>query len=206
MIPKIIHAIWIGPLQPPMKLLNTWLKKNPGWEFRLWNSNSLPWKNRERIDCIPELNGKADIMRYEILAEHGGIYVDADMECLRPLDEEPSFREHEAWACYENETVRPGLVATTVLGAHPHSPLFLDLVEGITKITPTYLRNAAAWVSVGPVYLTQTIARHPSTHLYPARAFLPEHYDNTPAPGDFPSYGRHHWGTTRNQWPKLASE
>ena len=32
------------------------------------------------------LNQKADLMRYEIVLRHGGIYLDADMECLGSLN------------------------------------------------------------------------------------------------------------------------
>ena len=34
-----------------------------------------------------ELAGKADILRYELLYEHGGFFIDADSECINPLDD-----------------------------------------------------------------------------------------------------------------------
>lgn len=156
---------------------------------------------------MQELNGKADMMRFEILLEHGGIAVDADEECLRPLDDFPlldspykrGFREHEAWAAYENETCRPELVAMGALGAAPGASVFEELVVGVANQD----FRAPAWISVGPWYLTKAARRHPELFVYPARSFYPEHADGTLAPGDFPIFGRQHWGGTRNCWAKL---
>src|SRR5208282_2305729 len=180
-IPRLLHAVWVGPLSPPWKLLHTWPEKNPGWECRLWTDADFktysvmrdggvhlsrePWKNREFILRMQELNGKADMMRFEILLEHGGIAVDADEECLRPLDDFPlldspykrGFREHEAWAAYENETCRPELVAMGALGAAPGASVFEELVVGVANQD----FRAPAWISVGPWYLTKAARRHP---------------------------------------------
>ena len=208
--PRIIHAVWIGPKPPPTKLLDTWFALNPAWEFRLWNSDKVqsyvsttragavlvpsdtPWPVQAQIDQMSELNGRADMMRFCILAKWGGVYVDADEECLLPLDER--FCQHEAWACWENETCRPGVVATTVLGAMPGARLFVDLVE---RIPSCDLRRAAAWETVGPSFLTRVAKDHPELHMFPARHFLPEHYTGTKAPGNAELFGRHHWGNTQ---------
>lgn len=191
--PRIIHAIWIGPKPAPRKLLDTWAALNPKWEFRLHISDR-GWRNQRQIDLMPELNGKADIMRFELLAKHGGVYVDADEECLQPLDAlDQRFLEHESWCCWENETCRPGMMATTVLGARPGSRLFNELVNRV----PTCNLKVAAWECVGPAFLTRIGKHHRETHVFPARHFLPEHYTGTPAPGDAPIFGRHHWGNTQ---------
>jgi hypothetical protein len=64
-----------------------------------------------------ELNGVADMMRWEILHAAGGIVVDADSIALRPLDDH--LLDCEAFACWENEIVRPGLIAAGYFGAEP---------------------------------------------------------------------------------------
>ena len=38
-------------------------------------------------DPARNLAERADVLRYEILRRHGGVYVDVDVECLRPLDD-----------------------------------------------------------------------------------------------------------------------
>lgn len=52
-IEKIIHQVWIGPLPPPTKWMNTWKEKNPNWEYKLWTNKevfSRKWKNQHLID------------------------------------------------------------------------------------------------------------------------------------------------------------
>ncbi len=149
-----------------------------------------------------ELNGKADLMRFEILARYGGVYVDADVECIRPLDDH--FLEHEAFASWEHEVVRPGLVATTVMGGRPGAALFKKLVE----LAPTRNMLAPAWLSVGPQFLTDVVGQcqlfgargeENGFKIYPSRTFLPEHYSGecVPGEGEVVTYGRHHWGSTK---------
>lgn len=72
---------------------DSWLKHHPGWEYRLWTDED----NRRFIHdhyawFLPIYDGydehimRVDAVRYFILDHHGGVYVDLDFECLRPLD------------------------------------------------------------------------------------------------------------------------
>lgn len=52
-IPKTIIQIWIGPLDPPVRWMKTWKKKNPDWEYRLIGNDELygrRWRNQKLID------------------------------------------------------------------------------------------------------------------------------------------------------------
>ncbi len=90
-IPKIIHQIWLGgPLPARYKeIQKTWAEKHPDWEYRLWtdaDAKVFPMKNRALFETATNWGEKADIFRYEILSQFGGLYVDTDFECLRPFD------------------------------------------------------------------------------------------------------------------------
>ncbi len=189
MIPKIIHQVWIGPLPPPSALMETWRRAHPDWEYRVW-TDEHGWENQRQIDRMFEWNGKADIMRYEILERHGGICIDADSECLRPLD--ATFLEHDCFACYENETVLPGLVATGYVGARPSSPLMRACIEGIKP----QLLDLSAWMCDGPLFFTSMARDYTKLHVYPSRTFIPLHHSGARAPGDGPSYAAQYWGST----------
>jgi mannosyltransferase OCH1-like enzyme len=39
------------------------------------------------FDTMDQINGKADIARWDILQQYGGIWVDADSFCIKPFDE-----------------------------------------------------------------------------------------------------------------------
>ena len=95
-IPKIIHQIWIGPKEKPEKLMKTWKEKNPDFEYKFWNENNLHEIGLECIDKIneiEEINGKCDIIRWEILYKYGGVFIDADSFCLEGLNETIMKRE-----------------------------------------------------------------------------------------------------------------
>ena len=71
-IPKIIHQIWIDPKPPPTKFMQTWKEKHPDFEYIVWNEAEIQKRGVQfqclnRINEIEEINGKADIIRWEIL-------------------------------------------------------------------------------------------------------------------------------------------
>src|SRR5262249_19779423 len=86
-IPRPIHQAWIGTQPPSVAWLRSWSEQHSGWEYRLWTEQNIPWplRNQAQFDASPQYCGKSDILRYELLLRFGGIYVDADMRCLRPF-------------------------------------------------------------------------------------------------------------------------
>ena len=42
--------------------------------------------NRKEFDAAEKRAAKSDILRYELCAEFGGVYIDADFEPLRPIE------------------------------------------------------------------------------------------------------------------------
>jgi mannosyltransferase OCH1-like enzyme len=191
LIPKKIHQIWVGPLPPPSRLMATWKRMHPGWEYKVWTDHKTGWENQSQIDAMPEWNGKADIMRWEILEREGGVLVDADSECVRPLED--VFLDHESFACWENETVRPGLIAAGYVGAAKGSPLMRKCIDAV-KHRP--LIGTRAWQSVGPLLLTEMAEGYEALHVFPARMFIPTHCTGTTAPGDAVIYANQYWGST----------
>jgi mannosyltransferase OCH1-like enzyme len=89
-IPRTIHFIWLGS-EPRAALLNTIERArvlNPDWDVRLWRDDDLDWlENRSWFDSSSTYAGRANIARYEIVLRHGGLYVDADFEFLRPMND-----------------------------------------------------------------------------------------------------------------------
>lgn len=90
-IPKIIHQIWIGSPLPNkyLPLIASWQRYHPDWEYILWDDamiDAFGLTNKDQYDASKNYGQKADIARYEILYRLGGVYVDIDFECLRPMD------------------------------------------------------------------------------------------------------------------------
>jgi len=96
-IPRIIHHIWFGPVEKlsaeAKRCMDTWRRLNPGFEFVLWTDESVEkafksWNEPIRaLEACPNNGEKSDVARYAILFHVGGIYLDVDVECLRPLDD-----------------------------------------------------------------------------------------------------------------------
>lgn len=91
----ILHQIWVGS-EPPehlSEMTRTWRDNHPEWEYVLWRDWSIDrfdLQNRDLYDRAEELvpadavgQYRADIARYEILREYGGVYADMDTTCQR---------------------------------------------------------------------------------------------------------------------------
>jgi len=97
MIPKIIHQIWFqGENNIPKTYPNyshTWKKLNPLYEYMFWDQQSIETliinyypELYNKYKSYPEIIQKIDMAKYIILNHFGGIYVDLDLEALKPVD------------------------------------------------------------------------------------------------------------------------
>ena len=110
MIPKIIHCCWFGrnPLTEQAKyLISTWKKFCPDYEIRLWNEDNF--NVNENAYCREAYAAKkwafvSDYVRLKVLYEYGGIYMDTDVEVVKPLDE---LLKYDAFSGYETSTTIP---------------------------------------------------------------------------------------------------
>ena len=107
-IPKIIHQLWIGPKPRPHKFMITWKDKHPDYEYIMWNEEEIKKRGlvlecSSKINEIEEINGKADIIRWEILYHYGGLFVDADSICIEPMNY--LMDQNKPFCGYENENV-----------------------------------------------------------------------------------------------------
>lgn len=92
-IPKIIHYCWFGGSPLPKscrKLIATWEKYLPDYEFRLWDETNFDVHSSEFVRSAYQ-SGKyafvSDYVRLHALKEYGGIYLDTDIEVLRSFDD-----------------------------------------------------------------------------------------------------------------------
>lgn len=208
-IPKILHQIWIGPLDPPIEMMKTWREKHPDFEYIFWNESEIEkrgmiFRSQSKIDIMKEINGQADIMRWEILYKYGGYFVDADSICIAPFDE--YFKNKTAFATYENEIVRSELIATGTMGFIPNHVLCGDIINWIN--TPEYDKmneKIRAWGSVGPGLLTRFLktGKYKDFSVYPSHCFLPIHFTGLSYGGHKKVYAYQAWGTANTNYDKM---
>ena len=112
MIPKIIHQIWFGE-RDYRKLYNpewidSWKELNPHYEYIVHTETDaikVLQKYPKYYEVFKKLDAKrnlkyalrSDFLRYLLMYEYGGIYVDMDYECYKPID--PLIEE------YKNEVI-----------------------------------------------------------------------------------------------------
>lgn len=115
MIPKIIHYCWFGNNSKPevaLKCIETWKKYFPGWKIIEWNEDNYDMgANQYLIDAYEAKRWAfvSDIARLDILYQYGGIYLDIDVEFLKPLPEK--YLEYEGILGFEyTHTIAPGLI------------------------------------------------------------------------------------------------
>ncbi|TAG72621.1 MAG: hypothetical protein EAZ26_03985, partial [Runella slithyformis] len=93
---QTFHQIWLGNKPIPRSLngySQTWRDKHPDWGFELWDdakSNTLIQHKYPHwwllYESLPYLTQRVDIIKYLVLYEFGGVYIDFDCECLKPID------------------------------------------------------------------------------------------------------------------------
>ena len=206
MIPKIIHQLWIGTKPPPTKFMDTWRDKNSDFEYIRWNEEEISKRNlklecTERINEMEEINGKADIIRWEILYEYGGVFLDADSICIEKVDD--ILLSCKCFAGWEHEKLRPGLIATGTMGFPPKHPLVKEAIEWIKMNCVNVQKTGKrAWITVGPGLLTNmyNTGKFKDLTIFPSYYFLPIHHTRAEYRGHGKIYAYQEWGSTRNNY------
>ncbi len=127
-IPKIIHYCRYGdrPWGTREKnCLKSWTRLCPDYEIILWDETNSPLEdNRYAKEALSAKKWAfvSDYARLKVLALYGGIYLDTDVELLKPLDQ---FLNQSAFLGFESAT----FVATCVIGCVPNHPFIGELVE-----------------------------------------------------------------------------
>ena len=107
---------------------------------------------------------RADILRLEVLWRLGGVYVDVDMECLRPLD---SLVENIDFLGTE---IKPGRITNTVVGAAPLHPI---LDQALRELKPQQPGARFDKASSGPLFLDAVVRNYPRITTYSRELFYP---------------------------------
>jgi glycosyltransferase involved in cell wall biosynthesis len=206
MIPKIIHQIWIGPKPAPTKFMDTWKDKNPEFTYIRWNEEEI--KTRllklrciEKIQEIEEMCGKADILRLEILYQYGGIYIDADSICIEPIDD--LLMNTKAFASYEHEEIRKGLISNGTIGFPAKHPLLKKALDWIENNEVSQKKTGKrAWMTVGPTLLTKmyNTGLFKDVTIFPSYFFIPIHYTNREYKGHGKIYAYQEWGSSKQNY------
>lgn len=133
MIPKIIHYCWFGRGQMPelaLKCIESWHKYLPDYEYKLWDEDSF------EVDSVPYVKEAYEARKFAFVTDYvrlwaldiyGGIYMDTDVEVLKPLDpllNLPAFTGYEASSS--------GAPVTGLMASAPHGIWVQEQLDAYT--------------------------------------------------------------------------
>jgi mannosyltransferase OCH1-like enzyme len=210
-IPKKLWHIWIGPKPAPKKWMDTWPDKHLDWDYKIIDNEYISKKkfyNQHLIDKYLTMHpygyaGAADLIRYEILYEHGGFMPGADAICLENTDELWIEDSSICYTVFESETLRPGLVSP-ILASPPKHELLKFIIEDLHKINPDNLIGHPVYQVTGNGYLGRLLKNKTfSVKVFPSHFFIPLHYSSNIKDrynGTDKVYADQCWGTTKQNY------
>lgn len=128
MIPKIIHCCWFGEKELPeleQRCIESWRKVLPDYTIKVWNESNFD------VSCCLYVKqayekGKfafvSDYARIFALYSEGGIYLDTDVEVLKPLG---GFLNKTGFLGFENKT----FVGTALMAFQKKNGILKEMLD-----------------------------------------------------------------------------
>jgi len=128
-IPKIIHYCWLSGDPFPNDIaqyIHNWKQRLPDYQLMLWDQkqfdiHSVPWV--ERAVQTKKWAFAADYIRLYALYNYGGIYLDSDVEVLKPFDD---LLARPYFIGFETNYPR---IEAAVMGAQQGTPWIRDIMH-----------------------------------------------------------------------------
>lgn len=161
-IPKIIHTFWFSdqpdkPLPKKYQIcLDSWKKYAPDYEIKIWDLSTYHAKNCTFYDQAVEQKYWAfasDYARADVLRRYGGIYMDLDVEMLRPIDD---LLYNDAYMSFESLN---RIECGSGMGARKGHPIIEEICESYEK-RPFIKADGGLDMSTCPVRFTKVIEQH----------------------------------------------
>ena len=155
-IPKIIHYIWFGKgelTDLAKKCIASWEKYCPDYKIMLWNEDNFDVNSNLFTKQAYENKKYAfvsDYVRLYALIKYGGIYMDTDVEVIKPLDD---FLNCEAFTGFE--TLKR--CAAGIMGGAPNLKVYKDLIRFYDR--PFIKTDGALEMTPNPQILTEYLNR-----------------------------------------------
>lgn len=148
-IPKVIHYIWFGKNEKSeliLKCIESWKKYLPDWKFIEWNEKNYDVNKSKYMKKAYEEKKYAfvaDYARFDIIYNYGGIYLDTDVELLKPLPEK--LLELDGFSGVEsNNKIATGLI----LAATKNNEMIKEVIEKYDTLNFEYDKNMPTVVDI----------------------------------------------------------
>jgi len=202
---KLVHYCWFGgSAKPPavIRCLESWARHLPGYEIREWNESNCSLESSYLKTAYERglWSKVSNLIRLQALLQHGGIYLDTDIEVFRAFDD---LLEEECVVGFQHEQHERDWVNNAVIVSRPHHPFLkacIELTLDHFETTGEFLRSPSVTTAVlkewGLVkYGTQRVK---DVLVLETGSFYPVSYREAqdPVKVSASSYCTHHWHFT----------
>lgn len=161
-VPPIIHFIWFGDNPYPEMIINSWRHHHPQFEVKLWTeSNLFTLTNQSVFDKTKRLNQKSDIARYEILHKYGGVYVDFDILCIRPII--PLLHGYFSNKNVDEKMVavweKKNLISNSLIACSQNHTIMENMINRISNGIDL---DVSVWKTTGPLVFMEEVQSYPT--------------------------------------------
>lgn len=190
-IQKVIHSFWFSGEKKPIeyqRCIDSWKRICPDYEVKEWNLNNYDYSKNSFMEQAVRYRKwafAADVARLEVVYREGGIYMDMDVELLKPLD---ALLKNQAFFTFETNND----IDLAMFGADSGNELLGKLLKFYENVQfdgtfdtmnrfcqPVYIREIMRTYGVnqkGDMQYVNGMAFLPRYYLAPKDAFLYELY------------------------------
>jgi len=160
---RIIHQTWKTEDLPAeyAQFAETVKRNNPDFEYRLWTDHDnrrlieerYPWF-LSAYDAYAHGIERVDAVRYFILYTFGGVYIDLDMECLKPIG--PLLKKGELFFSLEaGPLIRNQVVSNAFMAANKGNLFFHHIMTHLESFKIGDITYSDVFNNTGPVMVAK---------------------------------------------------
>lgn len=210
MIEKKIHYIWFGGEKPEKikKCIESWYKYLPDYEIIEWNEKNIDIEKEKKKNKFFKLCYEkklwgviTDYLRTNILYEHGGIYLDADVELIKSIT---PLLDCDFFLGYESKKD----ICYAVIGSIPkHS--FLEKMKKFYEDevwkSNLYISTSIIKMMMNKYYFNNKKLEKERIIIYPKEYFYPYHWSEKFSSECITenTYGIHRWDGSWSTNPNI---
>jgi len=131
-VKKKIHYCWFGSAELNtlnLRCIESWKRYFPEYEIIKWSENNIDLSDPLKKKLVQKKQWAflSDLVRFELLYEHGGIYFDTDIEVIRGFG--PIGKMYDFVVGYETNK----MLNAAVIVATPNNEILLGCINQITE-------------------------------------------------------------------------
>jgi Glycosyltransferase sugar-binding region containing DXD motif len=188
-VEKIIHFTVPAKLKPlDARVIECARALHPNWEVKVWQDPIKP-DGYLLEKYWPKVNSGAqfsDLLRLDVLYKWGGVYVDSDLQLLKPLDALADtfdffMASQDGWN-----------LTNALIGAKKAHPEVRRLIDELLTNEPDW--SVPPYKTTGPYLFTRMLKHDKDITVLPRETFYSYNWDETRQRRNHRhSYGEHFW-------------